>query len=314
VNPIASAPANQETRAVARPGRPYTIRTTVPPAPPDESYAHCRRITRRAGSSFPIAFRLLPRAERDAMHALYAFCRVTDDLADDATDSTAVASALDDWRHALTNALAGRPAHPLHPALTDAVSRFAIPPEHLFAVIDGARSDLGPVRFDSFADLEPYCHKVASAVGFACLPIWGVTDPRAMEPARAAGIAFQLTNILRDLGEDFARGRVYLPQDELRQYGSPPESWSDPSRRPAFRELMRFQAARARSYYRLAADLPPLIPRPGRAVFSLMAGLYERLLDEIERRDFDVLAARVRVNRRAKVGLFAKALAVKWGL
>ena len=313
MNPIASAPANQEIRAVARDVRPYTIRTTVPPAPPDESYAYCRRLTRRAGSSFPIAFRLLPRAERDAMHALYAFCRVTDDLADDAADPATADTALVEWRQSLTEALAGRPTNPLHRGLSDAVTRFRIPAEHLYAVIDGARSDLGSVRFETFADLEPYCHQVASAVGLACLPIWGVSDPRALEPARAAGVAFQLTNILRDVGEDLARGRVYLPQDEIRRYDSPPETWNDPSRRPAFRELMRFQVARARAYYRQADSLPPLIPRPGRAVFTLMAGLYERLLDEIERRDFDVLTTRVRVSRVEKAKLFARAIAVRFG-
>src|SRR5204863_8276980 len=152
--------------------------------------------------------------------------------------------------------------------------------------------DVGSVRMATFAELYPYCYRVASAVGLACVRIWGTrpgvshddTDP----PAEAAGIAFQLTNILRDLGEDYARDRVYLPADELVRFECPPERWRDPAYADRFRDLMRFQVARARDYYRKGSALVPLLSRDGRAIFHVMSGAYSRLLDEIERADYDV--------------------------
>ena len=276
------------------------------------SLAYCRRVARRANSSFPLAFRVLPPAKRNATTALYAFFRLTDDLADGpGVKRTALAA----WRTRLDAALAGSPSHRCHAAVADAVRTFGVQPEHLHAVIAGVETDLDPVRFETFAELYPYCYRVASAVGLACLPVWGYADPaataKAAGPAEAAGIAFQLTNILRDLGEDLARGRVYLPQEELARFGCPPEAW--PARPPAFRELMRFQAARARDYYRRADELPGLLSADGRAVFRVMAGVYRRLLDEIERRDFDVFTERIRVGKWAKAKVLASAWPTKWG-
>ena len=241
------------------------------------------------------------------MHALYAFCRVTDDLADQPSSHPETSLTLAEWRNQLSEALAGHPRHRIHAALADAVNRFTIPSKYLFDIIDGAESDLGIVRFASFAELESYCHQVASAVGLAGRPIWGVNDPEAIAPATAAGVAFQLTNILRDLGEDLTRGRVYLPQDELSRFDCSTDKWQDKAYAERFQNLMRFQVERVRTYYRQADALPPLIPRDGRAVFTLMAGLYERLLDEIERRQFDVFSNRVRVSRFTKARLMLKA-------
>ena len=279
---------------------------------PAHSYAHCRVVTRRARSSFPLAFRLLPPAKRRAMDALYAFMRVSDDLAD---DPGADAAKLAAWRAALTEALAGRPTHPVHPALHDAVERFAIPPRFLFDVLDGVEADLAPLHFAAFADLYPYCYRVASAVGLACVRVWGLrpgaTWAEADGPAEAAGIAFQLTNILRDLGEDAARGRVYLPADELAAFGVDPRAWSAHS--PAFREMMRFQVARARRYYAAADRLNRFLTADGRAIYGLMCGTYHGLLDEIERRGFDVFAARVALPRWRKAAAFAAAWPVRWG-
>lgn len=286
------------------------------PAPPSPAEAHrsslayCRRLTRRAGSSFPLAFRLLPPAKRDAMHALYAFMRVTDDLADGPDDPAAKRAALRDWRTRLDAAVAGGAySHRLHAALHAAVRAFGIPPRYLHDVIDGVETDLGPVTFATFADLYPYCYRVASVVGLACVHVWGFRGDAA-GPAEAAGIALQLTNILRDLGEDLSRGRVYLPQDELARFGCPPDSWRDPAGRAAFREMMRFQVARARDFYAKARALDGLLSPDGRAAFRAMAGVYSRLLDEIERRDFYVLGRRVRVGRLAKLRVF---LSAWWG-
>jgi phytoene synthase len=274
------------------------------------SHAYCRRLTRRAASSFPLAFRVLPPAKRDAMTALYAFMRVTDDLADEPGEVGTKRAALRAWRTRLDDALAGSYSHRLHAALHHAVRTFAVPPAHLHAVLDGVEADLEPAGFATFADLYPYCYRVASAVGLACVHVWGFRgDPTA--PAEAAGVAFQLTNILRDLAEDRGRGRVYLPRDELDRFGCPPESWRPGC--PRFRELMRFQVDRARGYYDRSRSLDELLSPDGRAVFRVMAGVYRRLLDEIERRDFDVFTRRVRVGTATKVRLLLSAWPVKWG-
>ncbi|HEX4608774.1 MAG TPA: phytoene/squalene synthase family protein [Urbifossiella sp.] len=269
-------------------------------------------MTRRARSSFPLAFRLLPLPKRRAMDALYAFMRVSDDLAD---DPGADATALPAWRAALAAALAGRYTHPAHPALHAAVEQYSIPPRFLFDVLDGVGTDRTPVRFATFADLYPYCYRVASAVGLACVRIWGLRPgeewKEADAPAEAAGIAFQLTNILRDLGEDAARGRVYLPADELAAFGVDPRTWSPHS--PAFGELMRFQVDRARDYYRTADRLHRFLTADGRAIFGLMCGTYRGLLDEIERRRFDVFTARAVVPRWRKAVAFLGAWPVRWG-
>ncbi len=182
------------------------------------SYVHCQRIARRSGSSFYYSFLLLPKEKRLAMCALYAFLRRTDDLADSALPLEERTRALTSWRQSLNLALAGHCDDPLLPALADVVSEHAIPLEYLTAAIDGAEMDLRPVRFDSFADLEKYCELVASMVGLACLKIWGCQAAAAEGPARCCGVAFQLTNILRDLGEDARRDRVYLPLEDLARF------------------------------------------------------------------------------------------------
>ena len=288
------------------------------PCPLPLSFQQCRALTRAANSSFPFAFRLLPPHKHRAMDALYAFLRVTDDLADEPGELGAKRDALGRWRAALHAALNGKPTHPVHPALAHTVHRFGIPPRYLFDVIDGVEADLTATRFATFADLYPYCYRVASAVGLACVRVWGfrpgVTPADADAPAEAAGIAFQLTNILRDLGEDSARGRVYLPADELARFGCPPEAWCDPANGVAFRELMRFQAARARDYYRRSEPLDRQLSADGRAIFQVMAGTYRELLAEIERRNFDVFTTRVRVPRWRKGLALAAGWATKWQL
>ena len=268
---------------------------------------YCARLTRRAKSSFPLAFRVLPKPKRNAMIVLYAFMRVTDDLADEPGEVTTKRLALRCWRNRLDAALQGEYSHRLHAALVHAVHTYGVPTGYLHDVIDGVEMDLEPVQYATFADLYPYCYRVASAVGLACVPVWGtqpgVRAEQYHEPAEAAGIAFQLTNILRDLGEDYAKGRVYLPQDELAQFDTPPETWQDPACRDAFRAMMQFQANRARQYYDRSRALTPLLSSDGRRIFHLMSGLYQRLLDEIGHRDYDVFTTRVRVPNLAKVQL-----------
>ncbi len=276
------------------------------------SYAYCERIARREAGNFYHAFQVLPRPQRRAMCALYAFMRVTDDLADGPGTADHRRAALEQWRADLHAAVAGDDRHPLHPALRHMLTRFRVPVEYLEAVIDGCETDLGPVRMPDFATLYRYCYRVASAVGLACIHVWGFRDPAAKVHAEHAGIALQLTNILRDLPEDAARDRVYLPADDLKRFGCPLDTLPEPDS-AAYRDLMRFEVERACGYYASAERLTPLLDAPGRAVFQVILRTYRGLLDEIERRGYDVFRGRVRLSPWRKAALVLRALPVRWG-
>jgi phytoene synthase len=251
------------------------------------------------------------------MESLYAFLRLTDDLADEPGETAVKRASLAAWRAGLAAALRGRFTHPVHAALADTAGRYAIPRQFLDDVIDGVESDLEPQPFASFAALYPYCYRVAAAVGLACVRIWGVregsTFERAAAAAEAAGIAFQLTNILRDLGEDRARGRIYLPADEIARFACPPEAWTDPARADRFARLLRYQAARAREYYDRARALVLLLSTEGRAIFHVMYGTYRRLLDEVERSGAGLFERRVGVPVWRKALVLAGGWGTLWG-
>jgi phytoene synthase len=210
-------------------------------------------------------------------------------------------------------AAAGHPTHPLHAALHDAIRKHDIPVDYLLDVLDGVEMDLQPVCYEDFDQLRRYCYHVASAVGLACIHIWGFTDDRAIHYAEQAGLAFQLTNILRDLGEDASRGRIYLPRDELRRFNYSEEDLQGRVCDDRFRALMRFQAVRAHRLYEEAAPLTSLLQRPGRAVFQVMAQTYRGLLKVMERREFDVFSRRVRLSSWHKIWLVLSALPTRWG-
>jgi phytoene synthase len=277
------------------------------------SYAWCERLARREAANFYHAFRLLPAEQRRAMCALYAFLRLADDLADGPEPADERRSSLAMWREQLAGALHGDYRHSVHPALHDTVRRYGVPAAYLEAVLDGVEMDLDVGRYAAFADLYGYCWRVASAVGLACIHVWGFRDQRALPCAEAAGVAFQLTNILRDLGEDAARGRVYLPEEDLARFGYGADELSQGRRDARFRALMDFEAERARRYYAAAAPLVELLRPAGRAVFLVMLRTYRGLLDEIERRDYDVFRERVRLSRLRKLWLAARALPARWG-
>ncbi len=287
----------------------------------EASYAACRCLVRRAGSNFPAGFRLLPAAQRRAMDALYAFMRHSDDLADDRTDdrpSDSAREALAQWRSDLDDCLRADAAPAefrspqataLLPALADAVRRFQIPPEHLWAVLEGVEMDLDRPRFEDFAALAAYCQRVASAVGLACIHIWGFRGPEAFGPARDAGIALQLTNILRDLKEDAAAGRVYLPLDDLRQCGYSVEQLQRGVTGPAFRRLMELEIGRAEQFYRGGATLLDWLAPPGQRLFGMMMATYRALLRKIARRPEDVFRRRIGLSGARKLQI-----AVRWTL
>jgi phytoene synthase len=286
-----------------------------------QSYAYCRRLSRRAHSSFYASFWLLPPTKRCAMHALYAFMRYTDDLGDSGLPVPQRRAALHRWRRLLDDALAGRfdarepdlaavatdaLGRPLLPALADSVRRFSIPREHLHAVIDGQEMDLEAVRYETFAQLSGYCEKVASAVGLACIHVWGVRGDAALEPARKCGIAFQLTNILRDLREDSQRGRVYLPAEDLRQCGYSADELARGVVNDRFRALVALEVARAEQLYRDAAELCPALDRDGRRIFGMMHHTYRQLLETIAGRVDELLRCRVRLSRWQKLRIAAR--------
>lgn len=283
-----------------------------------ESNSQCRRITRRSGSTFRFAFRVLPHDQREAMHALYAFFRRSDDIGDDERGGSIEERkrALADWRRRLLEALQGEYSHPIHAALHFAVVKFEIPSEYLTDVLDGVESDLGTVAFENQEQLLRYCYRVASSVGLACIRVWGLqagfrwndAEPLAIR----AGYAFQLTNILRDLSEDAAKGRCYLPTEDLRNWGVTQQDWLDPSKREQMRGLLQFQTERARGYYAESAELVSMLQSPGRAMFGLMMRAYEGVLDRIERSGCEVLNHRIRLGAKGKIKLLMRMLLGKY--
>lgn len=279
-----------------------------------ESYAYCERLARRAAGNFYHAFRVLPAEPRRAMCALYAFLRIADDLSDEPGPVEAKRAALAEWRLALRASLNGDYRHPISPALHDAVARFAVPPRHLEATLDGVLLDLDHEGYATFDELRRYCYLVASAVGLACIRIWGYAGADDPPAAVAAGVALQLTNILRDVGEDAANGRVYLPREDLDRFGCPPGLLVGGPPDDRFRALMRFEAERAYRHYDEAAPLAGQLPAPGRAVFLTILRTYRALLDRIVRRDYDVFAGRVRLSAWHKLWLAARAVPVRWGV
>lgn len=275
------------------------------------SYRFCAKLSRREAKNFYWSFRLLPPPRRRAMCALYAFMRQTDDLADEPGPVDGKRAALATWRLNLDAALAGCPdAWPGLPALADTVQTFMIPAKHLHDVIDGVEMDVEPAGFATFDDLYAYCYRVASAVGLCCIHIWGYTSEngRAEKLAEACGIALQLTNILRDVREDAAHGRVYLPADDLARFGVATADLSADSPTPALRELLAFEGRRAAEYYEEAKPLVRLVAPPGRPVLRAIVGIYRALLDAIERHDYNVLSRRVTLPPWKKAAITVRSL------
>jgi phytoene synthase len=277
----------------------------------DTSYRFCEQLARREARNFYGAFRLLPGDRRRSMCALYAFMRHTDDLADEPGLPADKAGALQRWSDELDAVLAGETAIWAGlPALADTVLRHGIPPHLLHEVIEGVRMDVEPRQYTSFEELARYCYHVASAVGLCCLHIWGYESDggRAERLAESCGIALQLTNILRDVREDAAHGRVYLPQEELARFGVDPRELQSEQLGAPLRDLLASEARRARGYYEQARELVPLVHPVGRPVLLAIVGVYRALLDEIVRRDYNVLRERVAVPTWRKCAIVLAAL------
>jgi 15-cis-phytoene synthase len=253
---------------------------------------YCQQKAAASGSSFYYSFLFLPVERRRAIVALYAFCREVDDAVDESSDPQVAATKLAWWRHEVANLFAGKPQHPVTKALQPFTGRFGLSGQHLGEIIDGMEMDLTQTRYLDWKGLELYCYRVAGVVGLLAAGIFGYREPQTLEYARDLGIAFQLTNIIRDVGEDARKNRIYLPMEDLQKFGVPAADILGCKHSEQFHELMRFEAERARARYAAAFRALPDVDRKAQRPGLIMAAIYQALLAEIERDGFDVLARR----------------------
>jgi phytoene synthase len=301
------------------------VLASAEPSPAAQSYEECHRIARAARSNFYYAFFLLPKPKRDGLAALYAFMRLVDDVADEGEDLVAKQRGLAKWRAAFDEAITGHsqvfdgtavkplPAEPLYgefevlPALVDTMQRYKMPARYLHDLISGAEMDLTVQTYPTFDRLREYCYRVAGTVGLTCTHVFGFQDSRALDLAERLGLAFQLTNIIRDVHDDHALGRVYLPEEDLERYGVSAEDLGRSEATLGVRELLRFEADRAWLCYEEGAELLGLIDPESRNALWLLTHTYSALLARIEALDFAVFGERVRLSRAEKVLFIAQA-------
>jgi len=254
-----------------------------------------------SGSSFYYAFLFLPPPRRAAITAFYAFCREVDDVVDETSDPSVAATKLAWWRTEVQRAYAGQPTHPATQALMPHVATYDIRPEHLMAVIEGCAMDLNQSRYLDFAGLSRYCHLVAGVVGEVAASIFGRTQVQTLEYAHRMGLAVQLTNIIRDVGDDARRGRIYLPIDELQRFDVKAHEILNRDYSERFTALMKFQTERAHRIYDEALSLLPEADRRAQRPGLMMANIYRTLLREIEAADFQVLHQRISLTPLRKL-------------
>ncbi len=288
-----------------------------------ESYRHCQRIARRTGKNFYWSFLVMPAEKRRAMCAIYAFMRRSDDIADGAANPAIALEALRQWRRQVESAFRRSsilldpgdanedkpdacPADLILPALADTVKRYRIEARYFRELLDGAEMDQTKTRYETFEELYRYCYHVASVVGLIVLPIFGYRDKAALAPAEACGIAFQLTNILRDVKEDARLGRIYLPREDLKRFGVEEADIMNSHATPEFLALMKFEAERARQYYERARPLLELIEPDSRGTLAVMMAIYGGILDKIEAKHYAVFDERVRLSTAEKLWIVLK--------
>jgi phytoene synthase len=281
------------------------------------SYDECKRVARNAASNFYYAFHMLPEPKRRGLCALYAFMRLVDDVSDDSGVSgeesvAAKQRGLARWRGLVDEAYAGDVSeHAILPAFADTCSRYSIPARYFHDLIAGAEMDLTEPSYATFDRLREYCYRVAGTVGLTCIHVFGFRDPRAPDVAERLGIAFQLTNILRDLPTDLKMGRVYLPQEDLEQFGVRKLDLAGPLT-PKLAELIAFEADRAWRYYAEGAEIVGMVEKGSRAALWMLARTYSSLLARIETRGYDVFSARVRLSTAEKFGILVRAQLGAW--
>ncbi|MCE5314218.1 MAG: phytoene/squalene synthase family protein [Armatimonadota bacterium] len=283
--------------------------TTISPARLRESYRYCRSVAKKRAKNFYYSFIVLPREKSDAMCAVYAFMRYCDDIADDPTIGRNRNAMLNNWRESLDECMLGNYGDSLIlPAFHDAVTRFDIPPGYLHQLIDGATMDLSIDRYRTFDELYDYCYKVASVVGLVCIHIFGFDSPQARRHAEFCGIAFQLTNILRDVKEDAERGRVYLPEEDLWAFDYSADDLTNGVYDDRFQRLMKFETRRAYDYYSAALPLVMMVHGSGRPGLCAMIEIYSSILGMIDKNPGDVLDGQISLPTTRKLSIAARAI------
>jgi phytoene synthase len=264
---------------------------------------YCQDKAAASGSSFYSSFRFLPTDKRRAITALYAFCREVDDVVDECSDENVARTTLNWWRNEVAQIYGGKPQHPVGQALAPIVKQFNMAQEHLLEIIDGMEMDLNQHSYPDFKSLQLYCYRVASVVGLLAAEIFGYTDRKTLKYAHDLGIAFQLTNIIRDVGEDARRGRIYLPLDELAQFGVSTSDILDARESENFHKLMQFQIERAQRYYDLALAELPAADRKAQRTGLIMAAIYRATLNAVVASGCHVLCERVSLGTAHKLWL-----------
>lgn len=272
------------------------------------AYSDCQKLTRREAKNFYYAFVTLPLEKRKAIYAAYAFCRHCDDSVDEAASPEDKLSALADLQASLEQAYQDKAPTPMFLALADAAHRYSIPQDYFREIILGVESDLVKTRYEDFDELKQYCYRVASVVGLVCLQIFEYRDEAARECAVDLGLAMQLTNIMRDVREDWEMGRVYLPRDEMDRFGYTEQHLEGGTHNEAFVELLSLQGQRAREYFRSGFKLLPYLSRRSRACPAVLGAIYSRVLDRIEASGYDVLGdTRIALSTGEKARITARA-------
>ncbi|RZI41933.1 squalene synthase HpnD [Herbaspirillum sp. HC18] len=264
---------------------------------------YCQQKAAQSGSSFYYSFLFLPSEKRRAITALYAFCREVDDTVDECHDPMVARNKLMWWRKEINSMLDGTPSHPVTQALQPHLATYSLDGKHLQAIIDGMEMDLDQTRYLDFKGLQRYCWHVAGVVGILSASIFGVTRPETLQYAEKLGLAFQLTNIIRDVGEDARKGRIYLPVNELQQFNVTAADILNARHSENFEKLMRFQADRARSAYAEAFALLPAADRRAQRPGLMMASIYHALLNEIQHDGFHVLNQKISLTPIRKLWL-----------
>ena len=275
---------------------------------PSEAQTYCTAVTKRSGSNFYYSFFFLPAARREAMYTVYAFCKEVDSAVDEAPPGSDPRKAISRWRAEVDAVYGGAPTHPVAVSLAGHVRQLGIPKDYFDELINGVEMDLSTTRYITFDELSRYCYRVACVVGLICLHIFGTRDPRAKDYAANLGMAFQLTNILRDLGTDADRGRIYLPQEELTRFGYAESLLFQRRYSPQFSALMAFQCKRAQEFYDNARAILDSLPRADRKALTpaeMMRGVYERILLRIEQADYRVFDSRISVPPIARLAIAA---------
>jgi 15-cis-phytoene synthase len=273
---------------------------------PTEAQAFCTTYTKQSGSNFYYSFLFLPRPRREAMYTIYTFCRMVDTAVDDPLPGSNVTEVLAGWRKEVSAAYTGHPTLPVTISLAAHLQHIHIPEQLFQELISGVEMDLTMTRYATFAELYPYCYRVASVVGLICLKIFHTQSPAAEEYAVNLGLAFQLTNILRDVQSDARENRIYLPLEDFHRFGYTEEALLNQRWSPALAELMTFECARAKAYYQKAHDILRSLPLSDQKTLvsaEIMRGVYSRILEKLEAENFPVFGPRIRVSPIHRLGI-----------